>query len=58
MTAHSLALTRIAIAYADREAAQRRYERAKARGDTQAMHRALARLREATERALMAEVGR
>ena len=56
MTAHSQALTALAIAYRDREAAQRRYDRCKAKGDTQAMHRAMRRLEEATQRALMAEV--
>lgn len=55
MTAHSQSLTALAIAYADRDAAQRRYDRAKARKDTQTMARALARLQEATERALRLE---
>lgn len=56
MTAHSQALTAVAIAQSDRAKAQRRYDDAKAKGDTQAMHRAMRRLEEATQRALMAEV--
>lgn len=56
MTSHSLALTRLTIAQSDRDAAQRRYDRAVARKDTKAISRALARLQEATERALQAEV--
>jgi hypothetical protein len=56
MTAHSQRLTAIAIAYADLEAAQRRYDRAVARGDTQTQRRALERLQQANLRALALEV--
>jgi len=55
MTDHSLALARMAIAQRDRDDAQRRYDRAVAHGDTQAQARALARLQDATLRALRAE---
>lgn len=55
MTAHSQTLTALAIAHRDREAAQRRYDRSKAKGDTQAMHRAMRALEEATHRALKIE---
>ncbi len=55
MTSHSLHLTALASAYRDRDAAAARLRRAEARKDTQAQARALARLQEATERALRLE---
>ena len=55
MTQRSQAITALAIAQRDREAAQARYRRALGRRDAQAASRALARLQEATERCLRLE---
>ena len=52
LLAHAILLTRI---QADRDAAQRAYEAARARGDTRGQHAAEKRLRDITHRLMRAE---